>query len=80
MTINNEDLKRVLAPIFLRDIRAVEADKKGYICGDDLRIYEGEAGYTLRFLRGTPEKTRQQYKTKLDEGGLGYKIGKDYTV
>ncbi len=77
---NHEDLKRVLAPLFFRDIRAVEPDKKGFICGDDLRIYEVEAGYSLRFLKGTPEKTRHSYKTKLDEAGIAYKVGKDYTV
>ena len=76
-----EDLKRVLGSVFLRDIRTVEPDKKGFLVGDDLRIHEDKGGtYVLRFLKGTPEKTRRQYTAKLDEGSIEYKIGKDFTV
>jgi hypothetical protein len=78
---NEAELKRTLAPIFLRDIRSVEPDKKGFLCGDDLRIYDdGSGNYSLRFLKGTPEKTRKQYKDKLDGASITYKVGKDYTV
>lgn len=80
MAVNNEELKRIMRPMFLRDIKTIEPDKKGFLCGDDLRIYEGETAYSVRFLKGTPEKTRHQYKVKLDEGGIEYKIGKDFTV
>jgi len=75
------ELKRVMAPIFLRDIRSVEPDKKGFLCGEDLRIYDdGSGNFSLRFLKGTPEKARKTYKDKLDSANITYKVGKDYTV
>jgi hypothetical protein len=75
-----DDLKRVMGSVFLRDIRQVEPDKKGYLCGDDLRIYEEKEGYTLRFLKGTTEKTRKQYREKFEQAQLKYKLGSDFTV
>jgi hypothetical protein len=75
-----DELKRVFGSVFLRDLRTVEPEKKGFLVGDDLRVSEEKTGYVLRFLKGTPEKTRAQYKTKLDENKIAYKIGKDFTV
>ncbi len=86
-----EDLRRVLGSVFLRDLRTVEPDRKGLLVGDDLRIHEESGGpgagppnkktaYVLRFLKGTPESTRAKYRTKLDEGSIAYKVGKDFTT
>ncbi len=76
-----EEIKRVFGSVFLRDIRTVEPDKKGFLVGDDLRVTEEKGGsYLLRFLKGTPEKTRSQYKTKLDEAKIAFKVGKDFTT
>ncbi len=75
-----EDLRRVLGSVFLRDLRIVEPDRKGLLVGDDLRIHEEKGAYVLRFLKGTPESTRARYRTKLDEGSIAYKVGKDFTT
>jgi hypothetical protein len=75
-----DELKRVLGSVFLRDLRTVEPDKKGFLVGEDLRIYEEKSGFVLRFLKGTPESTRAKYKGKLDEGSIAFKLGKDYTL
>lgn len=74
-----DELKRVFGAVFLRDIKTVEPDKKGFLVGDDLRVSEEKGGYVLRFLKGTPEKTRAQYKAKLDEASIAFKVGKDFT-
>jgi hypothetical protein len=75
-----DELKRVLGSVFLRDIRTVEPDKKGFLVGDDLRVYDEKGAFVLRFLKGTPESTRAKYKGKLDESKISYSVGKDYTV
>ena len=75
-----DELKRVLGSVFLRDLRTVEPDKKGVLVGEDLRIYEEKSGFVLRFLKGTPVSTRAKYKSKLDEGSIAFKLGKDYTL
>ena len=75
-----EELKRAFGSVFLRDIRTVEPDKKGFLVGDDLRVHEEKGAWVLRFLKGTPESTRAKYKARLDEAGIGFKVGKDYTV
>jgi hypothetical protein len=75
-----DDLKRVLGSVFLRDIRTVEPDKKGFLVGDDLRVYDDKGEYVLRFLKGTPESSRTKYKAKLDESGIHFKVGKDFTT
>jgi hypothetical protein len=78
--VDVEDLRRVLGSVFLRDLRTVEPEKKGLLVGDDLRIHEEKGAYVLRFLKGTPESTRAKYRTKLDEGSIPYKVGKDFTT
>jgi hypothetical protein len=75
-----EELKRAFGSVFLRDIRTVEPDKKGFLVGEDLRVHDDKGTYVLRFLKGTPESTRTTYKKKLDESGVAYKVGKDYTL
>ena len=75
-----EELKRAFGSLFLRDLRTVEPDKKGFLVGEDLRVYEEKAGVVLRFLKGTPEKTRAQYRTKLEDAQIAFKAGKDYTL
>ena len=75
-----EELKRAFGSVFLRDIRTVEPDKKGFLVGDDLRVHEEKGSWVLRFLKGTPESTRAKYRTRLDEAGIAFKVGKDYTV
>ncbi len=75
-----EELKRAFGSVFLRDIRTVEPEKKGFLVGDDLRVHEEKGSYVLRFLKGTPESTRANYKKKLDESSIGYKVGRDFTV
>jgi hypothetical protein len=74
-----DELKRVLGSVFLRDLRTVEPDKKGFLVGDDLRVYDEKGEYLLRFLKGTPESTRAKYKGKLTESGVAFKVGKDFT-
>jgi hypothetical protein len=75
-----EDLKRAFGSVFLRDIRSVEPDKKGFLVGEDLRIHEEKGAWVMRFLKGTPESTRGTYRKKLDEAGIAFKVGKDYTL
>lgn len=75
-----EEIKRAFAPMFLRDIRTVEPDKKGFLVGDDLRIHDEKGTYVLRFLKGTAESTRATYRKKLDEAQIAYKVAKDFTV
>lgn len=75
-----DELKRVLGSVFLRDIRQVEPEKKGFLVGEDLRIYEDKDGYVLRFLKGTSEKSRAQYREKLQQGAIRFKVGADYTL
>lgn len=75
-----DDLKRAFGSVFLRDLRTVEPEKKGFLVGDDLRVHEEKGTYVLRFLKGTPESTRAKYKGKLDEAGIAFKLGKDFTV
>ena len=75
-----DEVKRAFGSVFLRDIRAVEPDKKGLLVGDDLRVHDEKGTYVLRFLRGTPESTRAKYKAKLDEAGITYKVAKDFTT
>jgi hypothetical protein len=74
-----EELKRAFGSVFLRDIRTVEPDKKGFLVGDDLRVHDEGGKYVLRFLKGTPESTRTGYRKKLDEAAIGYKVGRDFT-
>jgi hypothetical protein len=75
-----EEFKRAFGSVFLRDIRTVEPEKKGFLVGDDLRVHEEKGGWVLRFLKGTPESTRATYKKKLDDAQLAYKVGRDFTV
>ena len=74
-----EDLKRAFGSLFLRDIRSVEPEKKGFLVGDDLRVHEEKGAYVLRFLKGTAESTRATYRRKLDDAAIPYKIAKDFT-
>ena len=75
-----DDLKRAFGSLFLRDIRTVEPDKKGFLVGDDLRVHDEKGTYVLRFLKGTPESTRATYKKRLDESSIPFKTGKDFTT
>ncbi len=76
-----EDIKRVLGQsVFLRDVRTVEPGKTGVIVGDALRVYKEGNGYTLRFLRGTEEKTRRQFRERLDQNGISYQEGEDFEL
>lgn len=75
-----EDLKRALGTTtFLKDLSKVEPGKKGYAVGEVLRVYEDKGLYTLSFLRGTDEKTRKQYRDRLDQAKVGFKLGADFT-
>jgi hypothetical protein len=48
--------------------------------GDNLRIIQDPTkGYVLSFLRGTDEKSRKQYRDKLDLAKISYKMGEDFT-
>jgi hypothetical protein len=76
-----EDIKRVLGQsVFLRDVRTVEPGKTGVIVGDALRVYKEDSGYTLRFLSGTEEKTRRQFRDRLEQNGISYKEGDDFEL
>ena len=76
-----EDIKRALgSTIFLRDLARVDPTKKGLVVGDNLRIIQDPAkGYVLSFLRGTDEKTRKQYRDKLELSKIAFKLGEDFT-
>ena len=76
----NDELKRALGSVFLRDVRTVEPKKKGVIVGENLRIYEEKQGFVLSFLRGTDERTRGQFKDKLENAGLSYELGADFSL
>lgn len=76
-----EDIKRALgSTIFLRDLARVDPTKKGLVVGDSLRIIQDPTkGYVLSFLRGTDEKTRKQFKDKLEMSKIAFKMGEDFT-
>ena len=79
----DEDLKRVLSPLMLRDIRSVEPDKTGYIAGDSIRIYtdaKAEGEYQVTFITGTDKRTKDQYAKKLEEGRIKFKVVKDFGI
>lgn len=75
-----DDLKRALGTTtFLRDLSKVEPGKKGYVVGEVLRVYEDKGAYSLSFLKGTDEKTRKQYRDKLDQAKVAFKLAGDFT-
>ena len=76
----NDELKRALGSVFLRDVRTIEPKKKGVIVGENLRLYEEKKGFVLSFLRGTDERTRGQFKDKLETAGLSYSLGDDFSL
>ena len=75
-----EKIKNAFRNFMLRDIRAVEPDKKGYRIGDAVRVYKEKNGYVVRFLKGTEMKDRQNYLDKLEQEGLEYTQGEDFTL
>ncbi|MCO5171938.1 MAG: hypothetical protein M9894_37030 [Planctomycetes bacterium] len=76
-----EELKRALgSTVFLKDLSKVEPGKKGVAVGEVLRIYEDKGAYTLSFLRGTDERTRKQYRDRLDLARLEYRVGADFAL
>ncbi|MBX3468931.1 MAG: hypothetical protein KF878_18835 [Planctomycetes bacterium] len=76
-----EDLKRALgSTVFLKDLARVEPGKKGVAVGEVLRIYDDKGVYTLSFLRGTDERTRKQYRDRLDLAKLEYRLGADFAL
>ena len=76
----NDDLKRALGSVFLRDIRTLDPKRNGVIVGENLRIYEEKSGYVLSFLLGTDERVRGSFKEKLETAGLAYSIGDDFKL
>lgn len=75
-----DDLKRALGTTtFLRDLSLVEPGKQGFAVGEVLRVYDEKGGYRLSFLRGTDEKTRRQYRDRLDQAKVAFKLGADFT-
>jgi hypothetical protein len=76
--VADEDLKRALGGVFLRDVARVEPGKKGYVVSESLRIYADKGAYTLSFLRGTDEKSRKTVRDQLDTANVKYKMGPDF--
>lgn len=76
-----EDIKRALGGnLFFKDLARVEPGKKGLQVGEVMRIYDDKGSYTVAFLRGTDERTRRQYRDKLDTGRITYKAAPDFTL
>ena len=61
----------------LQPLRPIE-DKEGVRIGEDCRVYKDKKGFTVAFLKGTPEKRRKQVRDKLDQSQVEYKEGKEY--
>jgi hypothetical protein len=76
-----DDVKRALgSTMFFKDLSRLDPSKKGLQVGEVLRVYEEKGAYTLAFLKGTDERTRKQYKDKLDTGRVQYKVGPDFSL
>lgn len=76
-----EELKRALGTtVFLKDLARIEPGRKGVAVGEVLRIYEDKGSYTLAFLRGTDERTRKQYRDRLELSKINYKLGADFEL
>ena len=74
-----EQIREVFRNVMLRDLRPIE-DLDGIRLGEEVRIHKGKKGYVLRFLRGLDERKRVTYRDRLDESGVAYTEGKDYTL
>jgi hypothetical protein len=76
-----EDIKRALGSnLFFKDVGRVEPGKKGFQVGEVMRIYDEKGTYLVAFLRGTDERTRKQYRDKLDTANVAYKAAPDFTL
>ena len=75
-----EEIRRAFGGVFLRDVRTVEPSKKGWVVGENLRIYDEGGGYVLSFLRGTDEGQRRQARSKLEGAGISYTVGEDFST
>jgi hypothetical protein len=76
-----EDIKRALGGnLFFKDLARVEPGKTGFQVGEVMRVYDDKGAYTVAFLRGTDERTRKQYRTKLDTAKIAYKAAPDFTL
>jgi hypothetical protein len=75
-----DEIKRAFSSVFTRDVRAVEPGKVGLIVGDNVRIYKEGNGYRVAFLTGTDLGTRKQITSKLDDNGISYQVGDDFTT
>ena len=75
-----EDIKRAFSHVFTRDVRAVDPTRKGLIVGDSLRVYDEPSGPQLSFLAGTDLPSRQKITNRLDEQGVAYTTGEDFTA
>lgn len=76
-----DDVKRALGGnLFFKDVGRVEPGKKGLQVGEVLRVYQEKEGYVISFLKGTDERTRKQFRDKLDTGRVAYKAGPDFSL
>jgi hypothetical protein len=74
-----QKIKEAFRGAFLKDLRPIE-DREGLRLGEDVRFHMDKEVCIVRFLKGTDEKTRKQYRDKLDLAGVSYKEGKDFTL
>jgi hypothetical protein len=74
-----ETIKDAFRGFFFKDLKPIEK-REGLRIGDILRVHKEKGKYILRFLKGTQEKTRQQYRDRLDEHTVEYEEGEDFTL
>jgi hypothetical protein len=70
-------IKDAFRGVMLQSLRPIE-DKDGVRIGEDCRVYKDKKGFTVSFLKGTPEKRRKQVRDKLEGSRVEFKEGKDY--
>ena len=73
-----DELKKGLGLTFAKDLSRLDPTKKGIGIGENVRIYEVEGGFEVRFLLGIPPGMRAPTLTRLDQIKATYTVGKDF--
>ncbi len=76
-----DELKKNLGSFFTKDLSRIEPGQKGFIIGENIRVYErGEDGYQVRFLYGIPPHMRRPITDRMTALGAKFTVGPDFKL
>ena len=75
-----DEMKRALGNMFFKDLARFDSGAKGVVVGDNLRVYDKDGSFELRFLNGTPPSMRKPVTDRLDVAKIAYDLGPDYSL